>query len=102
MDNLTTCNLHTQQHVGIAERIVMNLSQLLAFTAAIYSKLLGEEVTQRQALHALHAQLAFFVAGFTSCSLSLRFALMAWLAIALLMCKEAWREKTCTSYHDKS
>ncbi len=91
MNTSATWNLRTQNMAGMIDKIVMNLSMLLAWTAAFYSKLLGEEVTPRQTLHALHAQLAFFVAGFSSCGLSVRLLLMAWLGIALLKCKAAFR-----------
>ncbi len=55
-----------------------------------YSSVQEREVSTKQTLHYLHAQLAFILTVFVSYdSLLVFFGMLLWTAIAMLACKEA-------------
>lgn len=55
-----------------------------------YSSMIDEKLTNKQTLLIMNAQLAFFFAVMPAdCSLTLRFACIAWLAVALIQCKNS-------------
>ena len=68
--------------------------QMLVSLAALYSKLLGEEITQRKLRHMLHVQLAgfmlFLLAAWNILALTLG---IVWFATALYGAKEEWCNK---------
>ena len=68
--------------------------QVLVSLAALYSKLLGEEITQRKLRHLLHVQLSgfmiFLLASWNVFALVLG---VVWFATALYGAKVEWERK---------
>ncbi len=66
----------------------------LVSLAALYSKLLGEEITQRKLCHLLHVQISgfmlFLLAAWNILALTLG---IIWFAAALYGAKEEWNSK---------
>lgn len=71
--------------------IASNLKQPVAALANYYSNILERQVTSRQTLTLLHAQAAFFVTVFSSCSIIMRFVCIAWLITTIVHCKAEFR-----------
>lgn len=64
--------------------------QLILIISRYYSKVLDTEVSTRQTLLLINAQLAFFLTVFPiDCPLVIRLVCLAWLVSALIKCKNS-------------
>ncbi len=73
---------------AFVERLT-HLRPVVALTA-VYSRLLEEDITPRQTLLLLQAQVAFFALAFPlAFSLALRLVFLLWFALSLVHCRRA-------------
>lgn len=71
-----------------ATKTVVAVRRAMAAAARAYSRVLGTEVSARQAARLLNAQAAFVLTVFpTECPLALRAACLVWLVAALRGCR---------------
>ena len=66
----------------------------LVSLAALYSKLLGEEITQRKLRHLLHVQLAgVMLLPLAACNIGMLLLGIIWFASALYSAKTEWEKR---------
>jgi hypothetical protein len=97
MNNIISFNVREQEQNNVVNTVATTIARFVSSKAQqsvshvtyYYSKVLEQELDNKQTLCLLNAQLAFVMTVFpTGCPWLLRIACACWLVSALLKCKE--------------
>lgn len=100
MDNKMTLTANVSETMGMAAetmdmsngtaKVASTVRRIVAPLSRYYSHVLGTEVSMRQTLLLVNAQVAFFMTVFPAdCHLLLRLGCLAWLISAVIKCRES-------------
>ena len=102
MNNIISFNVRKEEQNNVVNTVANTIAkfvscktqQTVACANHYYSKVLEQELDNKQTLCLLNAQLAFVMTVFpTGCPWLLRIACACWLVSALLKCKEEMSEE---------
>ena len=92
MNNEMIFRTREMKSLLVMNQVASAIRRPLGWLTSYYNKVLERPVNDGQTLHLLHVQLAFVATVFVGMPLVLRLLCLAWLAGALIKCREALRE----------